>query len=249
MAHFPADWRSARQGWRRSVASALALWLFTVPTGAAHRGRGVGLGYIVEVAQHDRDALPRRKAADREEQEVVSLAAHTVVGRCFREHRRRHFGVPPRGPPVEGLVDHDPAHVGVRAVVGADAFPVRPGTHQGGLHQVLGGSPVAGQQPRGPQQRPLPGKYKAPELLRTVHQGPLLLPHSTGWDPSRVASTSSPGHGRHTASGTWRAHGAPMGSAGKPWVGTGGRPDHRHDPADSGMSGSGPSSRRGFPGG
>ena len=63
--------------------------------------------------------------------DAVGLGVGAAIDEGFREHRRRHLGVPPTGPPVEGPVD-DAAHVDVGTVVGTDSSPARPGPHQCG---------------------------------------------------------------------------------------------------------------------
>lgn len=101
----------------------------------------------------------------------------------------RHLAVPPPTAPVDRLVDHDAADIRIGALPGRDACPVRPRAHQGRLHQVLCRLPVAGQQPRGAQQRALTVDHESPGSPLWCPTGPPLIPllNQTGWTPPQVA--------------------------------------------------------------
>ena len=73
-------------------------------------------------------------------------------------HRRRLQLVPG--------VHQDPAHVDFRVVAAPDPLPARPRSHQRGLDQILGQSPVTGQQPRRPLQCPLARQRRTARILR-----------------------------------------------------------------------------------
>ena len=150
-------------GSTRSLASALDVWLFTVPTEHSRTAAVCSFSEVLEEAEHDDGALPARQPPHRVP-EVVPLGAAVVVARRggLGDGLGGLLAVPLPAPPGRVGVHQDPADVRLR--VGVDPVPGEPRLAQCGLEQVLGEAAVAGQQVRRAQQPGGPGRDEAVEV-------------------------------------------------------------------------------------
>ncbi len=151
----------------RSLAIARGRLALHRAQAASEHLRGLGLGQVIEVAQHQHRALPRRQRRQRPQQVIPvrhrgSVICHGRAGETGRHRPLRPPNQPP--PPVSRCVGKDPADVPLRLPRPADPrpMPVRPFQRQ--LKQILRIRPVLpGQQQRGPQQGARPGVHEVLE--------------------------------------------------------------------------------------
>ena len=158
---------------------------------------GLGLGEVLEVAEHHHRPLPPGQPAERVPQVAGLAGARRRGGRCSGSSSVGLLAVPPAAPPAGVGGDEDPADV--RLGVALDAAPGQVGLGQRRLQQVLGEAVVAGQQVGGAQQPVRPGRHELLEA-RTAHRGPPRDRHRAHDRPYRSAGRDGC-PGRATSSG------------------------------------------------
>ncbi len=132
-------------------------------------GRYLGVRQVVEIAQHDHRPHPHGQLLKRADQLVPAVDPSVLVTRRGRVTLDRMLGRPAEPPPtVVGEVDHDPPHIRVRGVLGADGAPLAAGPFQGLLDQVLRRVAAARQDECAPEQRGRPGGDESMEVLHRL---------------------------------------------------------------------------------
>lgn len=125
------------------------------------------------MTQHHDPALSQREIGQDSDNLVASVHGVGVARRRALGHgTRRGENLPPgAAPPVDPQVHQDLA--GIRPGIGpAGALPGSVGALEGGLHQILGMVPVAGQQQRDAEKRRPDVGHECHELLVSAAEPP-----------------------------------------------------------------------------